>query len=82
MLVNSVYYKVVSSTDNLCKHAGPRAGQTKLWAYSGSKLFDTLIEETLARPHILQSDLGLHCLAMSRKQDTMLMLINCRLLII
>ena len=31
----------VSSADNVCKQAEPRAGLTKCWAWSASKLFDT-----------------------------------------
>ena len=31
------------SADNLCKQFGPRSGQTKRQASSGSKLFDTLM---------------------------------------
>ena len=35
----------MSSADNLCKQFGPRSGTvtTKCWAWSGSKLFDTLM---------------------------------------
>ena len=33
----------MSSADNLCKQFGPRSGWTKHWAWSGFKLFDTLI---------------------------------------
>ena len=40
----------------------------------------TLMEKTLIRFHILLSDLGLHCLPLSRKQDTRIVLIDCRLL--
>ena len=32
----------LSSADNLCKQFRPRSGKTKHWAWSGSKLFDTL----------------------------------------
>ena len=28
---------------NICKQFGPRSGPTKCWAWSGSKLFDTLM---------------------------------------
>ena len=31
---------LVSSADNLCKQIGPRSGQTKCRAWSGSNLFD------------------------------------------
>ena len=34
---------LVSYVDNLCKQSGPRSGPTKSQAWSGSKLFDTLI---------------------------------------
>ena len=33
----------MSSADNLCKQFGPRSGATKCRAWSGSKLFDTLM---------------------------------------
>ena len=33
----------VTSADNLCKQFGPRPGPTKCRAWSGSKLFDTLM---------------------------------------
>ena len=33
----------VSSADSLCKQFGPRSGPTKCRAWSGSKLFDTLM---------------------------------------
>ena len=36
-------YLQVSSTDNFCKQFGPRSGLTKRQAWSGSKLFDTLV---------------------------------------
>ena len=36
-------YLLVLSADNLCKQFGSRSGPTKCWAWSGSKLFDTLI---------------------------------------
>ena len=36
-------YLLVSSSDNLCKQFGPRSGPTKCRAWSGSKLFDTLM---------------------------------------
>ena len=36
-------FLLVSSADNLCKQLGPRSGLTKCQAWSGSKLFDTLI---------------------------------------
>ena len=76
---------LVFSNYNLCKHGfEPRSGQTKCRARSGSKLVDILMLETFIRPHILLSDLGLHCLPMPRKQDTCtrLMFINCSLPII
>ena len=34
---------LMSSADNICKQFGPRSGATKCWAWSGSKLFDTLM---------------------------------------
>ena len=34
---------LLSSADNLCKQFGSRSGPTKCWAWSGSKLFDTLL---------------------------------------
>ena len=34
---------LVLSVDNFCKQFGPRVGQTKGQAWSGSKLFDTLL---------------------------------------
>ena len=34
---------LVSSADDLCKQFGPRSGPTKCRAWSGSKLFDTLM---------------------------------------
>ena len=34
---------LVSSADNFCKQFGPGSGPTKRWAWSGSKLYDTLI---------------------------------------
>ena len=39
----SSYCLLVSSAGNLCKQFGPRSGQTKCWALSGFKLFDTLM---------------------------------------
>ena len=36
-------FLLVVSADNLCKQFGPRSGLTKWWAWSWSKLFDTLI---------------------------------------
>ena len=35
--------RLVSSADNLCKQFGPRSGLTKCQAWSGSKLFDTVV---------------------------------------
>ena len=37
-------FLLVSSADHLSKQFGPRSDQTKCWAWSGSKLFDTLME--------------------------------------
>ena len=34
---------LLSSADKLCKQSGPRSGPTKRQAWSGSKLFDTLM---------------------------------------
>ena len=34
---------VVCCPDNLCKQIGPRSGQTKCLAWSGSKLFDIIV---------------------------------------
>ena len=34
---------LVISADNFCKQFGPRSGQTKCWAWSGSELLDTLM---------------------------------------
>ena len=83
MLVKAAHIDLlVSSVYHLCKQVGPRSGQSKNLAWSGSKLIDTLMEETPIRPHILFSDLGLHCLSVSSKQDTGPMFINCCLLII
>ena len=36
-------YLLESSADNFCKQFGPRSGLTESWAWSGSKLVDTLI---------------------------------------
>ena len=36
-------WRLLSSTDNLCKQFGCRSGPTKRWAWSGSKLCDTLM---------------------------------------
>ena len=33
----------MSSADNFCKQFGPRSSMTRCWAWSGSKLFDTLM---------------------------------------
>ena len=38
-----LFYLLVSSADNLCKQFGPRSDPTKCRAWSGSKLFDTLM---------------------------------------
>ena len=35
---------LVSSADNICKKFGPRSGPTERRAWSGSKMFDTLME--------------------------------------
>ena len=34
---------LVPSAGNLCKQFGPRSGPTDCWAWSGSKLFDSLM---------------------------------------
>ena len=36
-------WQLLSFADNLCKHFGSRSGPTKSRAWSGSKLFDTLM---------------------------------------
>ena len=37
----------VPSADNLCKQFGPRPGPKKRWAWSESKLFDTVTQKKL-----------------------------------
>ena len=40
---------LVSSADNLCKQFGPRSSPTKHGAWSGSKLFDALMERNFRK---------------------------------
>ena len=42
-VVDLTQYLLVSSSDNFCKQFGSRSGPTKCRAWSGSKLFDTLM---------------------------------------
>ena len=52
------HWWLLSSADKLCKQFGPRSGLTKCWAWSGSKLFDTLIVLTLV---LLNPDIPCLC---------------------
>ena len=44
MYIALILVLLVSSADNLCKQFRPRSGPTKCRAWSGSKLFETLME--------------------------------------
>ena len=43
---------LMTSADNLCKQVGPRSGKKKRQAWSATKLFITVMIETLIKPYI------------------------------
>ena len=51
----------MSSADSLCKQVGPRSGQMKSRACSGSKLFDTFMEFLKSAEDIARHSITAFC---------------------